>query len=92
MRPGVVTVMLLSIVSTWNNFFLPLTVLSTSKLYPLPVGISLWTQLASSNNSGGQSLWSLIIVGSLVSIVPLIVAFLTLLKYWQGGLSVGSLK
>ncbi|MBU2666259.1 carbohydrate ABC transporter permease [Actinoplanes bogorensis] len=92
MRPGVITVLLLSIVTTWNNFFLPLTMLSSSKLFPLPVGIGLWTQLASSNNAGGQSLWNLIIVGSLVSIVPLIVAFLTLQKYWQGGLSVGSLK
>jgi multiple sugar transport system permease protein len=92
MRPGVVTVMLLSIVSTWNNYFLPLTVLSSSKLYPLTVGIGLWEQLASSNNGGGQSLWNLIIVGSLVSIIPLIIAFLTLQKYWQGGLAVGSLK
>jgi len=92
MRPGVITVLLLSIVSTWNNFFLPLTVLSSSKLYPLTVGIGLWEQLASSNNGGGQSLWNLIIVGSLVSIIPLIIAFLTLQKYWQGGLAVGSLK
>nr|WP_097326860.1 carbohydrate ABC transporter permease [Actinoplanes atraurantiacus] len=92
MRPGVITVLLLSIVSTWNNFFLPLTMLSTSKLYPLTVGIGLWEQLASSNNGGGQSLWNLIITGSLVSIVPLVVAFLTLQKYWQGGLAVGSLK
>ena len=92
MRPGVVTVALLSIVATWNNFFLPLTMLSSSKLYPLTVGIGLWEQLASSNNGGGQSLWNLIIIGSLVSIIPLIIAFLTLQKYWQGGLSVGSLK
>jgi multiple sugar transport system permease protein len=92
MRPGVVTVMLLSIVSTWNNYFLPLTMLSTSKLYPLTVGIGLWEQLASSNNGGGQSLWNLIIIGSLVSIIPLVIAFLTLQKYWQGGLAVGSLK
>ena len=66
--------------------------LSSSKLYPLTVGIGLWEQLASSNNGGGQSLWNLIIIGSLVSIIPLIIAFLTLQKYWQGGLSVGSLK
>ena len=92
MRPGVITVLLLSIVATWNNFFLPLIMLSTSKLYPLTVGIGLWQTLAASNNSGGQSLWSLIIVGSLVSIIPLIVAFLTLQRYWQGGLAVGSLK
>ena len=92
MRPGVVTVLLLSVVTTWNNYFLPLTMLSSSKLYPITVGIGLWSQLASSNNGGGQSLWNLIIVGSLVSIVPLIIAFLTLQRYWQGGLSVGSLR
>ncbi|GAA3339348.1 hypothetical protein GCM10020358_22810 [Amorphoplanes nipponensis] len=92
MRPAVITVLLLSVVATWNNYFLPLTMLSDSKLYPLTVGIGLWSQLASSNNGGGQSLWSLIITGSLVSIVPLVVAFLTLQKYWQGGLAVGSLK
>jgi multiple sugar transport system permease protein len=95
MRPAVITVALLSIVGTWNNYFLPLAVLSSSKLFPLPVGIGLWSALAASNNSGGAgggSLWSLIIVGSLVSVVPLIIAFLSLQKYWQGGLSVGSLK
>jgi multiple sugar transport system permease protein len=92
MRPGVVTVLLLSVVGTWNNYFLPLTMLSSSKLYPLTVGIGLWSQLASSNNGGGQSLWNLIIIGSLVSIIPLVIAFLTLQKYWQGGLAVGSLK
>jgi multiple sugar transport system permease protein len=92
MRPAVVTVLLLSVVATWNNYFLPLTMLSSSKLYPLTVGIGLWEQLASSNNGGGHSVWSLIIVGSLVSIIPLVVAFLTLQKYWQGGLAVGSLK
>jgi multiple sugar transport system permease protein len=92
MRPGVITVLLLSVVATWNNYFLPLTMLSDSKLYPLTVGIGLWEQLASSNNGGGTSVWGLIITGSLVSIVPLIVAFLTLQRYWQGGLAVGSLK
>ncbi|MEV0569472.1 carbohydrate ABC transporter permease [Dactylosporangium sp. NPDC050588] len=92
MRPGVVTVLLLSVVSTWNNYFLPLTMLSSSKLYPLTVGLGLWTQLASSNNGGGESLWNLIITGSLVSIVPLVIAFLTLQKYWQSGLAAGSVK
>lgn len=94
LRPAVVTVLLLSIVATWNNYFLPLAMLSTSSRYPITVGIGLWSQQASSNNSGvaGQSLWSLIMVGSLVSIVPLIIAFISLQKYWQGGLSLGSLK
>jgi multiple sugar transport system permease protein len=91
MRPALVTVLLLSIVGTWNNYFLPLAMLSNSQLYPVTVGIGLWQGLASANN-GGESLWSYIIIGCLISIVPLIIAFLSLQKYWQGGLSLGSLK
>lgn len=92
MRPAVVTVLLLSIVATWNNFFLPLAMLQNNRLFPVTVGINQWQSLAAANNGGGTSLWSLIIIGSLVSIVPLVIAFLSLQKYWQGGLSLGSLK
>lgn len=92
MRPAIVTVLLLSIVGTWNNYFLPLAMLSNNSLFPVTVGIGLWQSLAAANNGGTVSLWSLIIIGSLVSFIPLIVAFLSLQKYWQGGLSIGSLK
>ncbi|MFG6503276.1 carbohydrate ABC transporter permease [Microbacterium sp. P05] len=92
LRPAVVTVLLLSVVASWNNYFLPLAMLSDNRLFPVTVGIGLWQGIASANNSGGTSLWSIIILGSLVSVVPLVIAFLTLQKYWQGGLSIGSLK
>lgn len=92
LRPAVVTVLLLSIVATWNNYFLPLAMISDTKLYPVTVGIGLWQGLASQNNSGGASLWSIIIIGALVSIIPLAISFLSLQRYWQGGLSIGSLK
>jgi multiple sugar transport system permease protein len=92
LKPAVVTVLLLSIVSTWNNYFLPLAMISDTKLLPVTVGIGLWQGLASGNNSGGASLWGIIIIGSLVSIIPLAIAFLSLQRYWQGGLSIGSLK
>jgi multiple sugar transport system permease protein len=92
MRPAIVTVLLLSIVATWNNFFLPLAMLQNNRLFPVTVGIAQWQSLAAANNGGGTSLWSLIIIGSLVSIVPLVIAFLSLQRYWQGGLSLGSLK
>jgi multiple sugar transport system permease protein len=92
LRPAIVTVLLLSIVASWNNYFLPLAMLSDNRLFPVTVGIGLWQGIASANNAGGTSLWSIIILGSLVSVIPLIIAFLTLQKYWQGGLSIGSLK
>lgn len=93
LRPAIVTVLLLSVVASWNNYFLPLAMLSDNRLFPVTVGIGLWQSTASTYGAaGGESLWSIIILGSLVSVVPLVIAFLTLQKYWQGGLSIGSLK
>ena len=93
LRPAIVTVLLLSIVSSWNNYFLPLAMLSDNRLFPVTVGIGLWQSTASTYGAaGGESLWSIIILGSLVSVIPLIIAFLTLQRYWQGGLAIGSLK
>lgn len=93
LRPAMVTVLLLSVVASWNNYFLPLVMLSDNRLFPVTVGIGLWQSTASSYGAaGGQTLWSIIILGSLVSVIPLIVAFLTLQRYWRGGLAIGSLK
>ena len=93
LRPAIVTVLLLSIVSCWNNYFLPLVMLSDNRLFPVTVGIGLWQSTASTYGAaGGQSLWSIIVLGSLVSVIPLIIAFLTLQRYWRGGLAIGSLK
>ena len=93
LRPAIATVLLLSVVASWNNYFLPLVMLSDNRLFPVTVGIGLWQSTASTYGAaGGQTLWSIIILGSLVSVIPLIIAFLALQKYWRGGLSIGSLK
>lgn len=92
LRPAFITVMLLSVVGCWNNYFLPLAMLSNTRLFPITVGLGLWQGQASANNSGGHSLWGLIIIGSLISVIPLVIAFLSMQKYWRGGLAVGALK
>ncbi|WP_210481072.1 carbohydrate ABC transporter permease [Naasia sp. SYSU D00948] len=89
--PGLVTVFLFALVGTWNNYFLPLIMLNSSELYPLTVGLA-QLQAAASAGGGAQALFSTVITGSLVSIVPLIVAFLFLQRYWQTGLASGSVK
>ncbi len=92
LAPGFITVLLFGLVATWNNYFLPLIMLNSSSLYPLTVGLA---QLqAQSNTSGGGTdvVFSTVITGSFISIVPLIVAFLFLQRYWQSGLSAGSVK
>jgi len=89
--PAIVTVFLLALVATWNNYFLPLIMLNQSSLYPITVGLAQWA--ASSNAGGGaRVLFSTVITGSFVSIIPLVVSFLYLQRYWQSGLSAGSVK
>ena len=90
--PGFVTVLLLAFVATWNNYFLPLIVLRSPEYFPLTVGLASWYQLASQGGGGGQAMFSLVLTGALVSIVPVIVVFLMLQRFWQGGLAIGAVK
>jgi multiple sugar transport system permease protein len=90
MVPGVMTVLLISTVAVWNNYFLPLIIFSRNDLYPLTVGMGIWSQQAAST-SGTDFLYPLIVMGGLVTIVPLIALFLLLQRYWRGGLLLGSI-
>ena len=89
--PGLVTVFLFSLVATWNNYFLPLIMLNSSDLYPITVGLA-QLQSAASAGGGSQALFSTVITGSFVSILPLVIAFLFLQRYWQSGLASGGVK
>ncbi len=88
MSPALVTVFLFQFVTIWNNFFLPLIMLRSESLFPVTFGLYNWnTQL---NNV--PELRSLVLVGALVSIVPLIVTFLSLQRFWRNGLGAGAVK
>jgi multiple sugar transport system permease protein len=88
--PGIITVSLFTMVQTWNNYFLPLIMLSEPKWYPLTVGLNQWS--AQANGAGAQPIFNLVLTGSLLTIIPLVVAFLLMQRFWQSGLSAGSVK
>jgi multiple sugar transport system permease protein len=90
LAPGIVTVLLLSMVVTMNNYLLPLIMLKNPDWYPLTVGLNSWNAQAAT--AGGQAVFNLVITGSLVAIVLLLAAFLVLQRYWQSGLAAGSVK
>jgi multiple sugar transport system permease protein len=94
LAPGLVSVMLFQLAAAWNNYFLPLIVLNSTSKFPLAVGLAqLSAQAASSVNvTGAQTIYPLILTGSLVAIIPLIIAFLFLQRYWRGGLASGGVK
>jgi len=91
--PGLVTVLLFTLVATWNNYFLPLIMLNDPDLYPITVGLASWAAQAQNGGAGASSdMLALVVTGSLLSIVPLVVAFLMLQRYWQSGLAAGGVK
>ncbi|MBN9433329.1 MAG: carbohydrate ABC transporter permease [Bosea sp.] len=91
LMPGLATVFILAFVAAWNNYFLPLVVMSTSDQFPVTVGLAIWYASATTG-SGGNLLFTVVMAGSLVSILPVILAFLIMQRFWQGGLSAGSVK
>jgi multiple sugar transport system permease protein len=86
--PGLVTIFLFQFVAIWNNFMLPYIMLGDDSLFPITVGLSgLLNQGASV-----PSLYTLVIMGALISIIPLIALFLVLQRFWKVDLAAGSVK
>lgn len=88
MTPALVTIFLFQFVAIWNNFFLPLIMLRSEELFPVILGLYSWnTQL-----NQIPELRVFVLVGALVSVVPLIITFLLLQRFWRNGLGAGALK
>jgi multiple sugar transport system permease protein len=91
LAPGFVTVLLFTFVQTWNNYFLPLVMLANPKWFPVTQGLAIWNGQATAGG-GSQVLFSVVITGALIAIIPLILAFVVLQRYWQSGLATGGVK
>ena len=88
MKPALVTIFLFQFVVIWNNFFLPLIMLVDRKLFPMTLGLYSWN----SQTQQDPTLATAVLTGALLSVVPIIAAFLMLQRYWRGGLGAGGVK
>ena len=88
MAPAMVTIFLFQFVSIWNNFFLPLIMLRDEGLFPVTLGLYVWNTQVSQI----PEIRAYVIIGALLSIIPLLVAFLGLQRFWRNGLGSGGLK
>jgi multiple sugar transport system permease protein len=89
MMPALVTVFLLQFIGSWNNFLLPFVMLNNDHLYPLTLGLY---GLMLVGGGGQTAQYSVVVMGVLVSIVPLAVLFLSLQRYWKIDLLSGGVK
>lgn len=85
LSPAMVTLFLFIFVSTWNNFLLPIIMLTNEKLKP--VTVALYGMSTYFDPEKGQ-----VLLGSLMGVLPVIVLFTFLQRYWQSGLAAGSVK
>jgi multiple sugar transport system permease protein len=88
MTPAFVTIFLFHFVAVWNNFLLPLIMLGDEKLFPVTLGLYAWNSQVDQR----PELRGLVLVGALVSILPMVVAFVFLQRFWRSGLGTGSIK
>ncbi|MFE9822122.1 carbohydrate ABC transporter permease [Streptomyces sp. NPDC005791] len=86
--PGLVTIFLFQLTAIWNNFFLPMVMLSDQDLYPVSLGLYSWNSAASVS----PEYYPVVIMGSLLAVVPLILAFALLQRFWRSGLTAGAVK
>ncbi|GLY52995.1 carbohydrate ABC transporter permease [Lentzea sp. NBRC 102530] len=86
--PGVVTLFLFQLTTIWNNFFLPMVMLSDQKLYPVSLGLYQWNSSATVS----PEYYPVVIMGSLFAVLPLILAFMLLQRFWKAGMTAGAVK
>jgi multiple sugar transport system permease protein len=88
MTPALVTVFLFQFIAIWNNYFLPLVMLSDQKLFPITLGLTQWNSQTYRN----PDYYELVIGGAAVSVVLLCGAMIVLQRFWRAGLTAGSVK
>ncbi|WP_328545134.1 carbohydrate ABC transporter permease [Streptomyces europaeiscabiei] len=88
MVPGLVTVFLFQFVAVWNNFLLPYIMLSDDEKFPITLG--LFTLLEQGANT--PALYTLVITGALLAVIPLIALFLVIQRFWSLDLLSGAVK
>ncbi|MFM9596343.1 carbohydrate ABC transporter permease [Streptomyces scabiei] len=88
MVPGLVTVFLFQFVAVWNNFLLPYIMLSDDEKFPITLG--LFTLLEQGANT--PALYTLVITGALLAVIPLIALFLVVQRFWSLDLLSGAVK
>ncbi|MEK7435122.1 MAG: carbohydrate ABC transporter permease [Cyanobacteriota bacterium] len=84
-KPAMATLGVFSFVASWSDFLWPLIILKDTSKYTLPVGISYLAGAFSAN-------WRLISAGSIISIIPILIIFLFLQRFFIGGATEGAVK
>ena len=82
---SLVTLAIILCMDAWNDYLMPLVLLTSSKHYTLPI-------LLNSLSGQFKSQYNLLMAGALISVLPLLLVYICAQKYYKTGLQVGGIK
>jgi multiple sugar transport system permease protein len=84
--PAIATLGILTFLGSWNSFLWPLVVATSDTMYTLPVAIALFATGQQETNI------ALLMAGSVVVIVPVLLVFIALQRYFTQGIAMTGIK
>lgn len=88
-KPALSTVTILTFIANWNSFLWPMICIRQDALKTLPVGIA---QFMGSVNSNAQFQYGTALAGCCMAVIPTLIVFLTLQKYFVEGIASSGIK
>lgn len=84
-KPALATLSVFSFIGAWNSFLWPLIVISDETKFTLPIGLSIFKGNMVSN-------YNLMMAGTVISVIPILIMYCTMQKYFMKGIAVGAVK
>lgn len=84
-KPALSTLIIFTFVNTWNDFLGPLIYLTSESKKTLQIGLKMFISQYSAE-------YGLIMAASVLSLIPVLVVFLALQKYFVAGITTGAVK
>lgn len=84
-KPAISTLIIFTFVSTWNDFLGPLIYLTKTELKTIQIGLRMFITQYSAE-------YGLIMAGSVIALIPVLIVFLSLQKYFVQGVASSGLK
>ena len=81
-KPAIMTVVVLSFNWSWNDFLKPLLYLMDTKTFTLQLGLKIFV-------SQSNTQWNCLMAASCIVLLPIIVVFMCLQKYFTDGMNIG---
>jgi ABC-type glycerol-3-phosphate transport system permease component len=83
--PGLAALGVLTFLQIWNNFQIPLIILNDKSLFTMPLALTSLNTLYATDTPS-------VMLGTAISVLPIIIAFLLWTRYFLAGLTSGAVK